>query len=164
MPASVLGTFAAPAPAAAAIAALRTAGFEVDAAMPAPYAAVEAALGRPASSLDQVTLPAALVGLGAGALLVAWTALDWPLRVGGQPVVALPPMVILGFEVAVLFGAVATSIALVARLRRAGGAAAFPAGSCCLGDRIAVTASGGDLTAAERLLRALGAEEVRRAG
>jgi hypothetical protein len=163
VPPSVVGTFAEPGAAAAAVRGLRASGFDVRAAMPAPYPEVMAAIGGPASPIALVTLPAWLAGLGAGGALVAWTALDWPLVTGGQPIVAFPPLVIVGFEVAVLAGALATLVALVAGIRRGSAAEAFPAGERFDGDRIGVAAIGGDAEQAERLLRAGGAEEVRRA-
>jgi hypothetical protein len=163
MPADVIGTFAEPGQAAAAIRVLRRSGFTVRAAMPAPYPEVVLALGRPASAMNLVTLPMALVGLCAGAALVAGTALDWPLVTGDQPIVPFPPLVIIGFEVAVLFGALATLGSLAAGIRRGSGAEAFPAGERFDGDRIGVAASGGDPGEAERLLRSGGAEEVRHA-
>jgi hypothetical protein len=164
MPASVVGSFAEPGGAAAAIRALRAGGFTVRAVMPAPYPEVVAAIGQPGSAVDRVVLPGALAGLMAGAALVAWTSLDWPLATGGQPIVAFPPLVIIGFEVAVLAGAVASLAALVSGIRHGGEGGAFPPDARCDGDRIAVAAGGGDAGLAERLLLAGGAEGVHRAG
>jgi hypothetical protein len=163
MPASVVGTFAHPGVAAAAIRALRARGFAVQAAMPAAYPEVVEAIGKPASAIELVTLPMALAGLCAGAAFVAWTALDWPLVTGGQPIVAFPPLVIVGFEVAVLVGSLATLAALAVGIGRGGGPEDFPAGERFDADRIGVAASGGDAAEAERLLLEGGAEEVRHA-
>lgn len=163
MPGRVSGTFGAPGVAAASIRALRAAGFTVRAAMPAPYLEVVEALGKPPSSIDLVTLPMAVVGLGAGVALVLGTSYDWPLVTGGQSVAAFPPLVVVGFVVAVLVGALANLAALATGIRRGGAPEAFPEWERFEGDRIGVAASGGDPAEAVRLLLAGGAEEVRHA-
>jgi hypothetical protein len=38
--------------------------------------------------------------------------MDWPLVVGGKPIVSIPPYVIIIFEMMVLFGALSTIIGL----------------------------------------------------
>jgi hypothetical protein len=159
----VAGLFFEPRAAAAAIRALRAGGFAVRATMPAPYPEVVRAIGKPTSAIDLVTLPAALAGWIAGASLVTWTTLDWPMVTGGQPMVAFPPLIIVGFEVAVLAGALANLVALALGIRRRGAPEALPELQRCDGDRIGVAASGGDVAEAERLLRAGGAAGVRRA-
>jgi hypothetical protein len=78
--------------------------------------------------------------------------------------VAFPPLVIVGFEVAVLAGALANLGALARGIRRGGAPEVHPELQRCDGDRIGIAASGGDVAEAERLLRAGGAEGVRRAG
>ncbi len=163
MPDSVVGTFAEPGVAAAAIRALRAGGFTVQAALPAPYPEVVEAIGKPTSAIDLVTLPMTLAGLGAGVGLVLGTALAWPLVTGGQSVLAFPPLVVVGFEVAVLVGTLANLAALAVGIRRGGAPEAFPAWERLDGDAIGVAAIGGDAAEAERLLLAGGAEEIRRA-
>ncbi len=160
----VLGTFANPAAAARAICALRQQGFQVRAAMPAPFPEIVAALGRPRSRIDLVTLPGALVGILAGAALTIGTSLAWPIVTGGKPIVSVPPFVIVIFEVSVLVGSLTNLVAVSVGSRIGGRAEAFPAALAFDADVVGVFAAGGDLVAAERALRAEGAGEVRRAG
>ncbi len=160
----VLGTFADPAAAARAIRALRLRGFQIRAAMPAPFPGVVAALGRPRSRIDLVTFPGALLGILVGAALTIGTSLAWPIVTGGKPIISVPPFVIVIFEVSVLVGSLTNLVAVSVGSRIGGRAAAFPAGLAFDADVVGVFAEGGDLVAAERALRAEGAEEVRRVG
>ncbi len=158
----VLGAFADPAAAAAATRALRARGFSVRAAMPAPFPEVVAAIGKPRSPIDFITLPGALVGLACGALLTIGTSLSWRLVTGGKPIVSIPPFVIVIFEVTVLVGSL-TNLAAVALGSYLGGRrAAFPPRAAFNADRVGIFAAGGDPAEAERLLRDAGAEEVSR--
>jgi hypothetical protein len=160
----VLGTFADPSAAAGAIRALRAQGFEVRAAMPAPFPEVVAALGRPRSAIDFITLPGALLGILVGAALTAGTSLAWPLVTGGKPIVSVPPFVIVTFEVSVLIGSLTNLAAVAVGSRLGGRSTAFPRGLTFDAEHVGVFAEDGDLAAAERVLRAVGAEEVRRVG
>ncbi|WP_242394469.1 quinol:electron acceptor oxidoreductase subunit ActD [Anaeromyxobacter oryzisoli] len=156
----VVATFAAPADAARAIGALRAAGFRVEAAMPAPFPEVVAALGRPRSRLGLVTFPGAIAGLVAGTALTVGTSVAWPLVTGGKPIVSIPPFVIVIFELTVLVGAL-VNLAAVA-VGSLGGARREAAVSRprAVEDRVAVLAAGADREAARRILREAGAEEV----
>ncbi len=160
----VLAIFADPAAAARAIRALRGQGFTVRAAMPAPFPEVVAALGRPRSAIDFITLPGALLGILVGTALTVGTSLAWPLVTGGKPIVSVPPFVIVIFEVSVLVGSLTNLVAVSVGSRLGGRATAFPAGLAFNADLVGVFAEGGDLVAAERVLRAEGAGEVRHAG
>lgn len=159
--ARVLGAFRDPARAAAAARELRRSGLEVRVAMAAPFAEVLQAVGRPPSSLGRVAFPAGLLGLAGGALLAAGSALAWPMVTGGKPIVSLPPLVIVAFELAILGASLGTFGALVAGVWRGRDAGAFPEAGGEGGDRIDVLAAG-DAAVAEAVLRAAGAEEVRR--
>jgi ActD protein len=158
----VLGVFADPAQAAQAVAALRAAGHDdVRAAMPAPFPELVEALSQPPSPLDRVTLSGALAGVGCGFALCIGTALSWPLVTGGKAIVSIPPYVIIAFELSVLIGALvnlATLAILGGRGRRRRG---VPDDLRFSHDRIGVFVVGGS-DAAEKLLTAHGAEEVRR--
>lgn len=158
----VLGSFADPAAAAAAVRALKGRGFGVRAAMPAPFPEVVAAIGKPRSPVDFVTLPGALLGLACGAALTIGTSLAWRLVTGGKPIVSLPPFVIIIFEVTVLIGSLANLVAVAVGSFLGGRPAAFPPAATFDADRVGIFAAGGDLGEAERLLREAGAEEVSR--
>ncbi len=157
----VLGMFEEPAGAARAVRALRAARFEVETAMPAPFPEVIAALGKPRSGLGAVTFSGALLGLLAGALLTVGTSLAWPLVTGGKPIVSVPPFVIVVFEVTVLAGSLTNLAAVVAGAALGARRQATAARVGGTGDRIAVVASAGEASAARRILRESGAEEVR---
>ena len=157
---SALGTFADPSDAARAVRALRAAGFDVDAAMPAPFPELVDALARPRSRIDLITFPGALVGLLLGVLLTVGTSLAWPLVTGGKPIVSVPPFVIVIFEVTVLVGSLTNLVAVVLggwSGRRRQAAVIRPR---AVQDRIAVLARGGDPTVAAGILRESRAEEV----
>ncbi len=158
----VLGVFADVGPAVRALRALRDAGHaEIRFAAPAPYPELVEALGRPRSRLDSVTLSGAATGVLAGFALCIGTALAWPLMTGGKPIVSVPPYVIIAFELSVLLGAAVNLAALALMARRARRRRAVPYDPAFSADRIGVFVVGGDLTGAERTLRAGGAEEVR---
>ncbi len=158
----LLATFSEPADAASAIRALRAGGFAVRAAMPAPFPEVVAAIGRPRSPIDFITLPGALLGLVAGALLTVGTSLAWRLVTGGKPIVSIPPFVVVIFEVTVLVGSLVNLAAVSVGSFLGGRPRAFPAGLAFDADRIGVFAAGGDPAEAERIARAWRPEEVRR--
>jgi hypothetical protein len=157
------GRFATPGEAAHAIRALRAMGFRgVQAHMPAPYPEVVAALGKPRSRLGAVSLVGAGLGLVLGAALTIGTSLDWPIVVGGKPVVSVPPFVVISFEVTILAGALATVTALLlsgwrGRARSAACPGALRAGG------VLVLVPGGDGQVAAHLLSVNGAEEVHHA-
>jgi len=95
-----------------AITALRKAGFQPKAYMPYPDHHVEHALGYDQSPVRVWTLVGGLTGAATGLAFTTWTSVDWPLVVGGKPIVSVPPYVIIVFELMVLFGALSTIIGL----------------------------------------------------
>ena len=96
-----------------AIEGLRKAGFkELKAYAPYPEHHIEAALGYDQSPVRVFTLVGGLTGTATGFAFTTWTSMDWPLVVGGKPIVSIPAYVIIAFELTVLFGALATVIGL----------------------------------------------------
>ena len=96
-----------------AIEGLRKAGFKsLRAYAPYPEHHIEAALGYGQSPVRVFTLVGGLTGAATGFALTTWTSMDWPLVVGGKPIVSIPAYVIIAFEMTVLFGALATVIGL----------------------------------------------------
>lgn len=91
---------------------LRKAGFQVKAYTPYPDHHIEHALGYGRSPVRVFTLVGGLTGAATGLAFPTWTSLDWPLVVGGKPIVSIPPYVIITFELMVLFGALSTIIGL----------------------------------------------------
>jgi hypothetical protein len=95
-----------------AITGLRKAGFEVKAYAPYPDHHIEHALGYDQSPVRVWTLVGGLTGTATALAFTVWTSVDWPIVVGGKPIVSIPPYVIIMFELTVLFGALATIIGL----------------------------------------------------
>lgn len=102
----------------AAIEGLRAAGMtDLETYSPLPQHDLEHALHRPQSPVRVFTLVGALTGAAAGFALAIWTSLDWPLITGGKPIVSLPPFVVIGFEMTILFGALSTVLGLIINAR-----------------------------------------------
>jgi mono/diheme cytochrome c family protein len=86
-----------------------------DAYSPYPIHGLDTAMKLKRSSIGAVTLIAGLSGAALLLLFTWWTnSIDYPLVIGGKPYFAWPSYVPLMFEMAVLFGAVSTVIALIA--------------------------------------------------
>ena len=132
-----------------AVRALRAAGCVVlDVFGPHPVHGLDDALGLRPSRLPFACLAFGLVGLAGGFLLQAWTsAVDWPLDVGGKPLLSWPAFVPVAFELTVLFaglGSVATFFFLQRRSGRPPGAPG--ARPRWLDDRFAVVVGATDAT------------------
>ena len=102
-----------------AIEGLKKAGFEeIKAYTPYPDHHIEHAMGYGQSPVRVWTLVGGLTGAATGLAFTTWTSIDWPLVVGGKPMVSVPAFVPIIFELTVLFGALATlvGLALLARI------------------------------------------------
>lgn len=95
-----------------AISSLRKAGFAPKAYAPYPDHHIEHALGYGQSPVRVWTLVGGLTGAATGLAFTTFASMDWPLVVGGKPIVSIPPYVIIIFELMVLFGALSTIIGL----------------------------------------------------
>jgi hypothetical protein len=92
---------------------LRKAGFdEIKAYTPYPEHHIEHALGYGQSPVRVWTLVGGLTGAATGLAFTSWTSIDWPLVVGGKPMISIPAFVPIIFEMTVLFGALSTVIGL----------------------------------------------------
>ncbi len=94
-----------------AIEALRQAGFkrkEIRAFAPVPEHQLEHAMGYRQSPVRVFAFTGALTGTATGFALAMFTSMDWPLVTGGKPIVSIPAFVVIGFELTILFGALAT--------------------------------------------------------
>ena len=92
---------------------LRTAGFkDITAYTPYPDHSIEHALGYKESPVRVFALVGGLTGAAIGFGFTSFTSLDWPLLVGGKPMLSIPAYVPIAFELTVLFGALATVIGL----------------------------------------------------
>ncbi len=106
--------------AARAVQALRDADTEFTLFAPYMTHELEHALARPASRVRLFVLAGGLLGCAAGFTLTIWTATRWNLIVGGKPIVAIPPYLVIAFELTLLFGALAAVLGflLLGRLPR----------------------------------------------
>jgi hypothetical protein len=101
-----------------AIRGLREKGFEeITAYAPFPEHLIEEALGYGKSPVRLFTLVGGLTGAATGFALPVFTSLDWPLVVGGKPILSIPAYVVISFETAILFGALATVIGVLWHMR-----------------------------------------------
>ena len=139
---AIMGIFNDENQAAAAIRKLKDAAYTVERVhSPIPSHAITDALQLPKSKVGWFTLCGGIIGFFSGFLLAAFTATRWNLIVGGKPIVALVPFVIVGFEFTILFAVFGNILGLIsqARLPRFRVASGYdPAFS---GDRFGVLAS-----------------------
>ncbi|MBI5499070.1 MAG: DUF3341 domain-containing protein [Deltaproteobacteria bacterium] len=116
----VLGIFAKPAAAVAAVRELRDRGFgDLETFSPVPVEELLAELPRK-PPVRHFTLWGGLAGLATGLLLTSLTSLIYNLVVGGKPPIAIVPYLIVSFELTILLGGLCTLAGLLigARLPR----------------------------------------------
>jgi hypothetical protein len=114
--ANVLGVFAHVDTTLDAIRKLRAKGFsELTVYTPVPVEEIEEEIEkiRPLSNVRFFTLAGALTGTATGFFLTIWTSLKWELVTGGKAPVSFPPFIIIAFELTILFGGLATLVALL---------------------------------------------------
>jgi molybdopterin-containing oxidoreductase family membrane subunit len=73
-----------------------------------PNHEIEAVLNQPVSWVRLFTLVGGLVGVTSGFAMTIWMSRDWPLLVGGTPIGAIPPYVVIAFELTILYGSLCT--------------------------------------------------------
>jgi hypothetical protein len=73
-----------------------------------PNHEVEEALETKVSPVRLFTLIGGLTGLTAATCMQIWMNRDWPVLVGGKPIVAIPAFVVIMFELTILTGALLT--------------------------------------------------------
>lgn len=87
---------------------------ELDAYTPYAVHGLSEALGIKKSWVPYVTLVMGLGGAALGLTFMIWTsAFDWPINVGGKPLVSLPAFIPITFECGVLLGGTMTLAALL---------------------------------------------------
>lgn len=79
----------------------------------APNHELDQVLAQPISWVRLFTLVGGLTGCTAGFAMTIWMSRDWPLLVGGKPIAAIPPYVVLAFELTILFGAMFTVAGMI---------------------------------------------------
>jgi hypothetical protein len=84
---------------------------------PTPRHEFDHVIEAPPSPVRKFTLFGGLFGATCGYWIAVWASDYWPLVVGGKPVASWVPYTIFGFEVMVLFGALATVAGLFIKSR-----------------------------------------------
>ncbi len=129
-----------------------------------PSHELEEACGHSVSPVRLFTLIGGLTGTTAAFSMQIWMNRNWPLLVGGKPVVAIPAFVVIGFELTVLLGALSTlfGVGLLSVLLRNKG---IKYDGRFSDDRIGVFVPAGPEQAPsiEKMFREAGAVEVQRA-
>jgi molybdopterin-containing oxidoreductase family membrane subunit len=93
---------------------LKSRGFEdLTTYSPAPFEDIEEAESPSPSGVRLFTLIGGLVGVVTGFGMQIWMSMDWPIKVAGKNIAAIPPMWIIGFELTILFGGILTVIGLL---------------------------------------------------
>ena len=114
----VMGVFRSEKEAVAAVEDLRESPFKLERVnSPLPSHKLEKALQVKKSPVGWITLVGGITGFFVGFLLAIFTASRWDLIVGGKPVIALIPFLIVGFEFTVLFGVFGNIIGFLAFTR-----------------------------------------------
>ena len=165
--ANVLGVFAHVDTTLHAIRALRQQGFsELTVYTPVPVEEIEEEVdkGRPLSRVRLFTLIGGLTGTVTGFFLTIWSALKWDLVTGGKHPVSIPPFVIIGFELTILFGGLSTLLGLLilGRLPKLRPSPTYDPRFTLDRFGVAVACPPDKAEAVTALLTASGAEEVRR--
>ena len=92
---------------------LKGRGFdEIETYSPAPFPEVDDAVDPEPSGVRLFTLIGGLLGVCTGFALTLWMSNDWQIVVGWKPFSSIPPYVIIGFELTILFGGLATALGL----------------------------------------------------
>jgi hypothetical protein len=92
---------------------LRSRGYsELDAFSPYPVRGAEQALGLRRSPLTWIVFPISMAGAGLAILIeVFCNAIDYPINVGGRPLLSLPAFIPITFETGVLTASIAAILA-----------------------------------------------------
>ncbi|MDJ0785783.1 MAG: DUF3341 domain-containing protein [Myxococcota bacterium] len=112
---SLLGIYDLPGDVAAVSRRLRSRGFkDVEVYAPAAFPELDEAVEDGPSRVRIWTLVGGLTGVVTGFFITIWMSNDWPVMIGGKPFASIPPYVVIGFELAILFGGLATLLGLLA--------------------------------------------------
>ncbi len=111
---SLQGVFDFPGPVAEAAKRLRRRGFtDLEIYAPAPFPELDDALDEKPSRVRLYTLIGGLLGVVTGYAMPIWMSNDWPVMIGGKPFAAIPTYTVIGFELTILFGGLATLLGLL---------------------------------------------------
>ena len=112
--ATVVSVFELPSNTASAIRKLKARGFDdLTSYSPAPFEEIELAENPKPSGVRTWTLLGGLAGVFTGFFIQFWMSLEWPLKIAGKAYTAVPPMVIIGFELTILFAGILTLLGFI---------------------------------------------------
>ena len=165
--ASVLGIFAHVDTTLQAIRDLRANGFsDLTVYSPVPVEEIEEEVEkvRSLSKVRLFTLAGGLTGMFTAFFLTIWSSLKWALVTGGKHPVSIPPFIIIAFELTILFGGLASALAvlILGRLPRLRPSPTYDPRFTVDRFGVAVACPPARVDAAHAVLQASGAEEVRR--
>jgi hypothetical protein len=162
----LVGVFSAPGPVRDAARRLKGRGIsKLEIYSPAAFPELDDALDEKPSRVRIFTLVGGLLGVTAGYAMPIWMSVDWPVVVGGKPFASVAPYTVIGFELTILFGALATLLGLLI-------VGKLPYGSFGKGDKgysprfsaeeigLVVECAERDVAEVDALLRAHHAQEV----
>jgi hypothetical protein len=111
---TLVGVFDLPGDVVAAVTKLKKRGFDdIETYSPAPFPEIDDAVDPKPSLVRLFTLIGGLAGVVTGFWLQIWMSLDWPIKIAGKPFASIPPYVIIGFELTILFGGLLTFLGLL---------------------------------------------------
>ena len=160
---TLLSIFDLPDDAATAITKLRGRGFDVlESYSPAPFEQIDEAMDERPSKVRIFTLVGGLTGVVTGFLMQIWMSWEWPIKGAGKAYASIPPYVIIGFELTILFGGILTLLGLlfVGRLYPRRLDAAYSARFSAEEFGVVVKVGERDVGEVDSLLRSLSAKEV----
>ncbi len=130
---------------------------------PTPRHEIDDAVDAPLSPVRRFTLIGGLCGVTFGYWIAVWTSEYWPLVVGGKPFASWSPYTIIGFEMMVMAGSLATVAGMFtnSRIPKIISSPGFDPRFTGNEFGIYVQAAPERLKDAEALLRSHGAVEVR---
>ncbi|MCH7868822.1 MAG: DUF3341 domain-containing protein [Myxococcales bacterium] len=80
---------------------------------PAPFPEIDDALDVRPSLVRWFTLIGCLTGVVTGFAMQIWMSLDWQVKIAGKAFASIPPYVIIGFELTILFGGLLTFVGML---------------------------------------------------
>ncbi len=111
---TVVSVFDYPSDVANAVRKLKARGFDdLTTYSPAPFTEIEEAEDPKPSAVRGFTLVGGLTGVFLGFLMQIWMSWEWPIKIAGKNFASIPPYVIIGFELTILFAGVLTLIGLL---------------------------------------------------
>ncbi len=160
---TLVSVFDLPDDTALAIRKLKGRGFDdLESYSPAPFEQIDDAIDERPSKVRAFTLVGGLTGVFTGFLMQIWMSWEWPIKIAGKNFASIPPYVIIGFELTILFGGILTLIGflLVGRLYPRPLDKAYSSRFSAEEFGIAVTVGDRDVAEVDALLRSLSAKEV----